>query len=84
MANRPTGGFLLSVNIPNRPDADRLPRVVTRLGRRHAAGDHRQINPRSETIYWIGPAGDAHDAGGALTSSPRPMARCPSRRFKWT
>ena len=64
MANRPTGGFLLNVNIPNRPDADRLPRVVTRLGRRHAAeGIIEQINPRGETIYWIGPAGDARDAG---------------------
>jgi 5'-nucleotidase len=22
-----------------------------------------QVNPRGETIYWIGPAGDARDAG---------------------
>ncbi|KQV48528.1 stationary phase survival protein SurE [Pelomonas sp. Root1217] len=57
-------GFLLNVNIPNRADADTLPRKITRLGRRHASeGIIEQINPRGETIYWIGPAGDARDAG---------------------
>lgn len=57
------GPWLLNVNIPNRPDADRLPRVVTRLGRRHASEPViRQADPRGETIYWIGAAGDARDA----------------------
>ena len=57
-------GFLLNVNIPNRADADKLPRKITRLGRRHASeGIIEQVNPRGETIYWIGPAGDAKDAG---------------------
>jgi 5'-nucleotidase len=56
--------WLLNVNIPNRPDADRLAWRVTRLGRRHASEPViRQVNPRGETIYWIGPAGDARDAG---------------------
>ena len=56
--------FLLNVNIPNRPDAASLPRRVTRLGRRHASEPViRQVNPRGETIYWIGPAGDAREAG---------------------
>lgn len=56
--------WLLNVNIPNRADADRLPRVVTRLGRRHASEPMiKQINPRGEPIYWIGPAGDAREAG---------------------
>ncbi len=56
--------FLLNVNIPNRPDADRLPRTVTRLGRRHASEPLiRQTSPRGETMYWIGPAGDAREAG---------------------
>ena len=56
--------YLLNVNIPNRADADRLPRQVTRLGRRHASEPViRQTNPRGETIYWIGPAGDAREAG---------------------
>jgi 5'-nucleotidase len=57
-------GFLLNVNIPNRPDAPVLPRRVTRLGRRHASeGVIKQISPRGDTIYWIGPAGDAREAG---------------------
>lgn len=56
--------FLLNVNIPNRADAATLPRKITRLGRRHASeGIIEQVNPRGETIYWIGPAGDARDAG---------------------
>ncbi|TDP74540.1 5'/3'-nucleotidase SurE [Roseateles toxinivorans] len=56
--------YLLNVNIPNRADARNLPRVVTRLGRRHASEPViRQSNPRGETIYWIGPAGDAREAG---------------------
>jgi 5'-nucleotidase len=59
----PTGPWLLNVNIPNRADAASLPRVVTRLGRRHASEPViRQTNPRGEPIYWIGPAGDARDA----------------------
>ena len=56
--------WLLNVNIPNRPDAATLPRRITRLGRRHASEPViRQTNPRGETIYWIGPAGDAREAG---------------------
>jgi 5'-nucleotidase len=56
--------WLLNVNIPNRPDADALPRVVTRLGRRHASEPLiRQTSPRGDTMYWIGPAGDAREAG---------------------
>lgn len=63
-AGPPAGPFLLNVNIPNRPDAASLPRVVTRLGRRHASEPViAQQNPRGETIYWIGPAGDAREAG---------------------
>jgi 5'-nucleotidase len=56
--------FLLNVNIPNRADAETAPRRVTRLGRRHASEPViRQTSPRGETIYWIGPAGDAREAG---------------------
>jgi 5'-nucleotidase len=56
--------FLLNVNIPNRADATSLPRRVTRLGRRHASEPViKQQSPRGETIYWIGPAGDAREAG---------------------
>ena len=60
----PTVPFLLNVNIPNRADADVLPRRITRLGRRHASEPVvRQTSPRGDTIYWIGPAGDAREAG---------------------
>ena len=60
----PPGAWLLNVNVPSRADAAMLPRRVTRLGRRHASEPViRQINPRGEPIYWIGPAGDAREAG---------------------
>ncbi len=56
--------FLLNVNIPNRADADRIPLQVTRLGRRHASEPViRQTSPRGDTMYWIGPSGDALEAG---------------------
>ena len=56
--------FLLNVNIPNRADAASLPWRMTRLGRRHASEPViRQTSPRGEPIYWIGPAGDAREAG---------------------
>jgi 5'-nucleotidase len=56
--------FLLNVNMPNRADVGALPRRITRLGRRHASAPVIcQQNPRGETIYWIGPAGDAREAG---------------------
>lgn len=56
--------YLLSVNIPNRPYESLGERRLCRLGRRHAsAGVIRQSNPRGEPIYWIGPAGDAREAG---------------------
>ncbi|CAD5373929.1 broad specificity 5'(3')-nucleotidase and polyphosphatase [Rubrivivax sp. A210] len=66
LASAPLGGapWLLNVNIPNRADAATLPRRITRLGRRHASEPViRQTSPRGETIYWIGPAGDAREAG---------------------
>lgn len=66
LASSPLGGapWLLNVNIPNRADAAALPRRVTRLGRRHASEPVlSQVNPRGETIYWIGPAGDARECG---------------------
>jgi 5'-nucleotidase len=60
-AGRP---WLLNVNIPNRANALALPRRITRLGRRHASEPVvKQTSPRGETIYWIGPAGDAREAG---------------------
>ncbi len=64
LAARGGGHWLLNVNIPNRADAVWLPRLITRLGRRHASAPViQQTNPRGEPIYWIGPAGDAREAG---------------------
>lgn len=58
------GPALLNVNIPNLP-YDRIGGIVaTRLGKRHHAEDViKAQNPRGETVYWIGPAGGAKDAG---------------------
>ena len=37
---------------------------ITRLGRRHKAEDVvRMQSPRGETVYWVGAAGPAADAG---------------------
>ncbi len=56
--------WLLNVNLPNRADVAALPRRITRLGRRHASEPViRQQSPRGDTMYWIGPAGDAREAG---------------------
>ena len=56
--------WLLNVNIPNLP-ADQLQGFkVCRLGRRHAAERViMQTSPRGETMYWIGGAGPAREAG---------------------
>jgi len=58
------GPVLLNVNIPNLPYERIGPVVSTRLGKRHHAEEViRARNPRGETVYWIGPAGSAKDAG---------------------
>lgn len=55
---------LLNVNVPDLP-ASRIAGVeVTRLGRRHKAQDTvKTVNPRNQTMYWVGAAGAAQDAG---------------------
>ena len=64
MARAPAGPFLLNVNIPNHEYVDRAPISVTRLGKRHPSEPvHRMESPRGGTIYWIGAAGAARDAG---------------------
>ena len=65
LANPPSQRpWLLNVNIPARADADLAPWQLTRLGRRHSSQPAiATTNPRGETIYWIGPAGDARDEG---------------------
>jgi len=56
--------WLLNVNIPNRPLAELKAPKVCRLGRRHAAQKAiTMTSPYGETMYWIGGAGSALDAG---------------------
>ncbi len=56
--------FLLNVNIPNRPYDELQGMACTRLGKRHQSEPvFKQESPRGETIYWIGHAGSARDAG---------------------
>jgi 5'-nucleotidase len=55
---------LLNVNVPDVPYETLKGRRVTRLGRRHKAERAvAQVTPRNETVYWIGAAGEAADAG---------------------
>ena len=55
---------LLNVNVPDIPYADLCGTEVTRLGRRHKAEPVvRMRSPRNETVYWVGAAGAAADAG---------------------
>lgn len=55
---------LLNVNVPNLP-VDQIKGVrVTRLGKRHPSKPVVPAStPYGETVYWIGPAGHAQDAG---------------------
>ena len=55
---------LLNVNVPDIPYEALTGREVTRLGRRHKAQPVvASKNPRGETVYWVGPAGAAREAG---------------------
>ena len=55
---------LLNINVPDVPAGELRGVRVTRLGRRHRAeGAVKTITPRGETVWWIGPAGAAADAG---------------------
>jgi len=56
------GNVLLNVNIPSCPRHEMRGTVVTRLGKRHASQPViPALNPSGETVYWIGPAGNARD-----------------------
>lgn len=55
---------LLNVNVPDIPNAELRGMEVTRLGRRHKAeAVVKMVSPRNETVYWVGAAGAAADAG---------------------
>jgi len=56
--------LLLNVNVPDVPYAELCGTVVTRLGKRHKAeAVVPTVTPRKETVYWVGAAGEAQDAG---------------------
>lgn len=65
LLNKPFGQpVLLNVNVPDLPYDALKGFQITRLGKRHKAEPViRTTNPRGETVYWVGPAGEAQDAG---------------------
>lgn len=59
-----SGPVLLNVNVPDIPYENIRGTEVTRLGRRHKAEPVvKMTSPRQETVYWVGAAGAAADAG---------------------
>ena len=64
LANPVKAPMLLNVNVPDIPLAELKGIKVTRLGRRHKAEPVvKATTPRGETVYWVGAAGEAADAG---------------------
>jgi 5'-nucleotidase len=64
MRQPPTAPMLLNVNVPDLPWDALSGMHVTRLGKRHKAQPAIPTkNPRGETVYWVGAAGGAQDAG---------------------
>lgn len=56
--------LLLNINIPDLAPSELKGMRITRLGKRHKAeGVVKEVNPRGETVYWVGAAGQAQDAG---------------------
>ena len=55
---------LLNVNVPDVARDDLRGVQTTRLGKRHKAEPVvKAQNPRGDTVYWVGAAGEAADAG---------------------
>ncbi|HXZ54403.1 MAG TPA: 5'/3'-nucleotidase SurE [Burkholderiales bacterium] len=55
---------LLNVNVPDIPYEVLKGIEVTRLGKRHKAEPViKTTTPRNQTVYWVGAAGSAQDAG---------------------
>jgi 5'-nucleotidase len=58
------GTVLLNINVPDVAYVELQGIEVTRLGRRHKAEPViKSKSPRGETVYWVGAAGPAQDAG---------------------
>jgi len=59
-----SGPVLLNINVPDLAYRDLGVVEITRLGKRHKSEPMiKEVNPRKETVYWVGPAGGAQDAG---------------------
>lgn len=59
-----THPWLLNVNVPDIEYEQLQGMDVTRLGKRHRAEPVvKSTNPNGETVYWVGAAGKAQDAG---------------------
>ncbi|MGC2456525.1 MAG: 5'/3'-nucleotidase SurE [Gallionellaceae bacterium] len=59
-----THPWLLNVNVPDIPHEQLQGIETTRLGKRHKAEPVvKAFNPHGETVYWVGAAGKAQDAG---------------------
>ena len=55
---------LLNINVPDVPYEKLNGVEITRLGKRHKAEPVvKSENPRGQTVYWVGAAGSAQDAG---------------------
>jgi 5'-nucleotidase len=55
---------LMNVNVPDIPHDQIMGTRITRLGKRHKAEPViKSTTPRGETVYWVGAAGAAQDAG---------------------
>jgi 5'-nucleotidase len=62
--NNHTSSWLLNVNVPDIVYAELQGTEVTRLGKRHKAEPAiKASNPHGQTVYWVGAAGKAQDAG---------------------
>jgi 5'-nucleotidase len=60
----PVESVLLNVNVPDIEHGQLLGVEVTRLGKRHKAEPVvKSSTPRGDTVYWVGAAGAAQDAG---------------------
>jgi len=59
-----TDDTILNVNVPDLPIEQIKGFQSTRLGNRHkSSGVIKQINPRGESVFWVGPPGEEQDAG---------------------
>jgi len=55
---------LLNINVPDVPYDQIKGMKIVRLGKRHKAEPVvKWVTPRGETVYWVGAAGTAQDAG---------------------